>query len=444
MFILSNRTSRNLSVLAGTCIAATAVAQPSFTAMSSLITAQRPSGVAAADFNGDGLADLAVAVDTIDRIDVFFGTGGGAFGPAMPIFTGGGTGPDALVAADANGDGQPDLVVVLKNINAVRVYTNNAGAFAAGSQASTGDRPVSLAAADIDNDGDTDFVTANRDGNSITVLTNTSGVLSAATVAIGDEPRFAQPIDLAGDGQMEIAVSSSRDRTVYVLASGTLAVQQSINVGPVVRPEGLAAADTDGDGDADLIVVLSDDAFSAIGVMANSLGTLGAPVTTPTTGQNSSSVVAADFDLDGDVDLATTNSDSGNITIFGNSGGMFAATQTIATGAQPSGLVAADLDGNGSPDLAVSNRDSNSTSLLLSDAAAANCTGDIADDLGNAGADGQVSFGDFLALLGLIGPCPGGTPGCTGDIADDSGNLGGDGQVSFGDFLALLGLIGPC
>ena len=72
------------------------------------------------------------------------------------------------------------------------------------------------------------------------------------------------------------------------------------------------------------------------------------------------------------------------------------------------------------------------------------CTGDIADDFGTLGADGQVSFGDFLALLGLIGPCPGGNPGCDGDIADDFGTIGGDGQVSFGDFLALLGLIGPC
>ncbi len=72
------------------------------------------------------------------------------------------------------------------------------------------------------------------------------------------------------------------------------------------------------------------------------------------------------------------------------------------------------------------------------------CTGDIADDFGSLGSDGMVSFGDFLALLGLIGPCPGGTPGCTGDIADDFGSLGSDGMVSFGDFLALLGLIGPC
>jgi hypothetical protein len=72
------------------------------------------------------------------------------------------------------------------------------------------------------------------------------------------------------------------------------------------------------------------------------------------------------------------------------------------------------------------------------------CAGDIADDFGSIGADGEVSFGDFLALLGLIGPCPTGVGGCLGDIADDFGTLSGDGQVSFGDFLALLGLIGKC
>lgn len=72
------------------------------------------------------------------------------------------------------------------------------------------------------------------------------------------------------------------------------------------------------------------------------------------------------------------------------------------------------------------------------------CPGDIADDFGGLGPDGQVSFGDFLALLGLIGPCPGGVPGCVGDIADDFGTLNPDGSVGFGDFLALLSVVGPC
>ncbi len=71
------------------------------------------------------------------------------------------------------------------------------------------------------------------------------------------------------------------------------------------------------------------------------------------------------------------------------------------------------------------------------------CEGDLADDLGTLGSrDGTVSFGDFLALLGLIGPCPGGLPGCAGDLADDFGTAGGDGMVSFGDFLFLLSQVG--
>ncbi len=82
--------------------------------------------------------------------------------------------------------------------------------------------------------------------------------------------------------------------------------------------------------------------------------------------------------------------------------------------------------------------------ISMFDLGGAECTGDIADDFGTPGADGMISFGDFLALLGLVGDCPGMVPGCTGDIADDFGTTGADGMVSFGDFLALLGLVGPC
>ncbi len=72
------------------------------------------------------------------------------------------------------------------------------------------------------------------------------------------------------------------------------------------------------------------------------------------------------------------------------------------------------------------------------------CVGDIADAFGGSSPDGQVDFGDFLALLGILGPCSGGTVGCTGDFADGFGGGTPDGQVDFGDFLALLGLLGPC
>jgi hypothetical protein len=72
------------------------------------------------------------------------------------------------------------------------------------------------------------------------------------------------------------------------------------------------------------------------------------------------------------------------------------------------------------------------------------CPADFADDFGIPGGDGMVSFGDFLFLLGVAGPCPGGVPGCPGDIADGFGLPTPDGAVDFGDFLAVLAAAGPC
>ncbi len=72
--------------------------------------------MAVADFNGDGLLDLAVNTynsGTFPSVVVFFGTregrfkSGAAFGPVGVTF------PTELVARDLNGDGRPDLICFL-------------------------------------------------------------------------------------------------------------------------------------------------------------------------------------------------------------------------------------------------------------------------------------------------------------------------------------------
>ncbi len=56
----------------------------------------------------------------------------------------------------------------------------------------------------------------------------------------------------------------------------------------------------------------------------------------------------------------------------------------------------------------------------------------------NAGADtGSVSTWGVVIVPADTGSCP-------GDVADDFGFAGGDGQVSFGDFLFALNILGPC
>jgi hypothetical protein len=70
-----------------------------------------PLAIAVADFNGDGLMDVATAniQQSSSNIAVLLGNGAGALGAATNFNVG--TAPNAIVARDVNLDGVPDLVV---------------------------------------------------------------------------------------------------------------------------------------------------------------------------------------------------------------------------------------------------------------------------------------------------------------------------------------------
>ena len=69
-----------------------------------------PATMIAADFNNDGISDLAVADPQANNVTILVGTAGGNFQALAPI--GVGTTPIALVTADFNGDPFPDLAVL--------------------------------------------------------------------------------------------------------------------------------------------------------------------------------------------------------------------------------------------------------------------------------------------------------------------------------------------
>ncbi len=73
------------------------------------------------DFNGDGKLDLAAII--IDDISVLQGNGDGTFGPAA-IFFGAGSLPRSFAAGDFNGDGRLDLAVTGSS-NEVSILINN-------------------------------------------------------------------------------------------------------------------------------------------------------------------------------------------------------------------------------------------------------------------------------------------------------------------------------
>ena len=68
-----------------------------------------PYAVVMADFNGDGLRDLAAPNANSNDVSILLGTGSGSFGAATNFAVG--SFPTSLAAADLSGDGFPDLVI---------------------------------------------------------------------------------------------------------------------------------------------------------------------------------------------------------------------------------------------------------------------------------------------------------------------------------------------
>jgi hypothetical protein len=113
-------------------------------------------------------------------------------------------------------------------------------------------------------------------------------------------------------------------------------------------------------------VLLAALAVAALAPQATA-APLFSPKTDFTVGGQPISVTSADFDGDGDPDLATANEDGKSVSVllgFGDGGFRTKTDFPVANG--PVEVRSADFDGNGNPDLATANYSDNTVSVLLS------------------------------------------------------------------------------
>jgi hypothetical protein len=218
---------------------------------------------ATGDFNGDGRTDLALAMDfPAAAVDIALGQGDGTFtdlgfmGPS-----GIGTNPTALIVADFDADGVSDIATVGKLSDSVRLLRGSGdGTFVTGAIYPVGDFPLALVAADFNGDGKLDIANSDNRDDSVHVLLGAGdGTFTVSgPIAVDPDPGAIVAADFSGDGKIDLAVASSNTTTIEVLlGSGDGTFVRNGLYGTVYGPTDMALGDFDLDGRPDLAVVPS-------------------------------------------------------------------------------------------------------------------------------------------------------------------------------------------
>ncbi|MEZ4880922.1 MAG: T9SS type A sorting domain-containing protein [Flavobacteriaceae bacterium] len=286
--------------------------------------------VHAADLDGDGDMDVLAVSYYFDMVVWYENLDGLGNFSSQKIISNTTDGAYIVIAADIDGDGNMDVISGSDNTGIAWYENMGNGIFGpikiVDSSASIA-RHISLT--DLDGDGDLDIIGSSSGANvSLSWYENLNGLGDFSSPNLIDESNFALGpiclIDLDGDNNKDIlliAAVSGADKVVWYHNSGAgnFSSQIVIHNDPI-DVWSIYSADLDQDGDNDVLITRGA-AFNGQVVWFENLdgqGSFGNGNVIGTQHQFPRSVIAADIDNDGDMDVIASSQNDDKIAWYEN------------------------------------------------------------------------------------------------------------------------------
>jgi trimeric autotransporter adhesin len=235
----------------------------------------------------------------------------------------------------------------------------------------------STALIDVNGDGVLDIITANNNSNDVSVLIgNPNGTFQPQrTFPAGLGSGALALADFNGDGKVDIATANNNRGAApgsvsVLLNQGNAQFGTATSFQTGTDPIYIAAADFNLDGRIDLVT--ADAVSKTLSVLlGNGDGSFQSPRATFTA--SSASIALADFNEDGKPDVVTAGqigSTGGHVSNFvsvflGNGDGTFQDSKNAPIPHQPTKFAVGDFNGDGHADIAASENSSNEFSVFL-------------------------------------------------------------------------------